>query len=141
MFADLGFKCFRTSIAWSRIFPKGDEAEPNEEGLQFYDDVFDELLKYGIEPVITLSHFEMPFELAKKNGGFMSRDTVDAFVKFAKVVFKRYKDKVKYWMTFNEINNQMNYHNDIFGWTNSGAHFGDYDNPEEAMYICGLKVL
>lgn len=141
MFADLGFKCFRTSIAWSRIFPKGDEAEPNEEGLQFYDDVFDELLKYGIEPVITLSHFEMPFELAKKNGGFMSRDTVDAFVKFAEVVFKRYKDKVKYWMTFNEINNQMNYHNDIFGWTNSGAHFGDYDNPEEAMYICGHHTL
>ena len=141
MFADLGFKCFRTSIAWSRIFPKGDEAEPNEEGLQFYDDVFDELLKYGIEPVITLSHFEMPFELAKKNGGFMSRDTVDSFVKFAEVVFKRYKDKVKYWMTFNEINNQMNYHNDIFGWTNSGAHFGDYDNPEEAMYICGHHTL
>ena len=135
MFADLGFKCFRTSIAWSRIFPTGFEAEPNEEGLQFYDDVFDELLKYGIEPVITLSHFEMPFELAKKNGGFMSRDTVDAFVKFAEVVFKRYKDKVKYWMTFNEINNQMNFANDIFGWTNSGAHFGNYDNPEEAMYI------
>ena len=123
LFADLGFKCFRTSIAWSRIFPKGDEAEPNEEGLQFYDDVFDELLKYGIEPVITLSHFEMPFELAKKNGGFMSRDTVDAFVKFAEVVFKRYKDKVKYWMT------------------NSGAHFGNYDNPEEAMYICGHHTL
>ena len=141
LFADLGFKCFRTSIAWSRIFPKGDEAEPNEEGLQFYDDVFDELLKYGIEPVITLSHFEMPFELAKKNGGFMSRDTVDAFVKFAEVVFKRYKDKVKYWMTFNEINNQMNFANDIFGWTNSGAHFGNYDNPEEAMYICGHHTL
>ncbi|MET3557350.1 6-phospho-beta-glucosidase [Streptococcus rupicaprae] len=141
MFADLGFKCFRTSIAWSRIFPTGFEDQPDEEGLQFYDDVFDELLKYGIEPVITLSHFEMPYELAKKNGGFMSRDTVDQFVKFAEVVFKRYKDKVKYWMTFNEINNQMNYHNDIFGWTNSGAHFGDYPNPEEAMYICGHHTL
>ena len=141
LFADLGFKCFRTSIAWSRIFPKGDELEPDEEGLQFYDDVFDELLKYGIEPVITLSHFEMPYELAKKNGGFMSRDTVDAFVRFAESVFTRYKGKVKYWMTFNEINNQMNYQNDIFGWTNSGAHFGDYDNPEEAMYICGHHTL
>lgn len=141
MFADLGFKCFRTSIAWSRIFPNGDEVEPNEEGLQFYDDVFDELLKYGIEPVITLSHFEMPYHIAKEYGGFMSRKTVDFFVKFAEVVFKHYKNKVKYWMTFNEINNQMNYHNDIFGWTNSGAHFGNYDNPEEAMYICGHHTL
>lgn len=141
LFADLGFKCFRTSIAWSRIFPTGFEETADEEGLQFYDNLFDELLKYGIEPVITLSHFEMPYELAKKNGGFMSRDTIDAFVKFAEVVFKRYKDKVTYWMTFNEINNQMNYSNDIFGWTNSGAHFGDYATPEEAMYICGHHTL
>ena len=141
MFADMGFKCFRTSIAWTRIFPLGDEEEPNEEGLQFYDDVFDELLKYGIEPVITLSHFEMPYHLAKEYGGFMNRKTIDFFVKFAKVCFKRYKNKVKYWMTFNEINNQMNFKNDIFGWTNSGAHFGNYDNPEEAMYICGHHTL
>ena len=129
MFADMGFKCFRTSIAWTRIFPLGDEEQPDEEGLQFYDDVFDELLKYGIEPVITLSHFEMPYHLAKEYGGFMNRKTVDFFVKFAEVCFKRYKNKVKYWMTFNEINNQMNFVNDIYGWTNSGAHFGNYDNP------------
>lgn len=141
MFADLGFKCFRTSIAWTRIFPLGDESEPNEEGLKFYDDVFDELLKYGIEPVITLSHFEMPFHLAKEYGGFMNRKTIDFFVKFAEVCFRRYKDKVKYWMTFNEINNQMNYKNDIFGWTNSGVHFNDFDNPEEAMYQCGHHTL
>lgn len=141
LFAQMGFKCFRTSIAWSRIFPLGDEEEPNEEGLKFYDDVFDELLKYGIEPVITLSHFEMPYHLAKTYGGFMNRKTIDIFVKFAKVCFERYKNKVKYWMTFNEINNQMNYKNDIFGWTNSGAHFNDYDNPEEAMYICGHHTL
>ena len=138
MFADMGFKCFRTSIAWTRIFPLGDEEEPNEEGLQFYDD---ELLKYGIEPVITLSHFEMPYHLAKEYGGFMNRKTIDFFVKFAEVCFKRYKNKVKYWMTFNEINNQMNFINDIYGWTNSGAHFGNYDNPEEAMYICGHHTL
>jgi 6-phospho-beta-glucosidase len=141
LFAEMGFKCFRTSIAWSRIFPKGDEAEPDEEGLTFYDNVFDELLKYGIEPVITLSHFEMPYHIAKTYGGFMNRKTIDLFVKFAEVCFKRYKHKVKYWMTFNEINNQMNYHNDIFGWTNSGAHFGEYENPEEAMYICGHHTL
>ena len=83
----------------------------------------------------------MPYELAKTNGGFMSRETVNHFVKFAEVCFKRYKSKVKYWMTFNEINNQMNYANDIFGWTNSGVHFGDYKNPEEAMYICAHHTL
>lgn len=134
LFAEMGFKCFRTSIAWSRIFPKGDEREPDEEGLQFYDKVFDELLKYGIEPVITLSHFEMPYHLAKTYGGFANRKTINFFLKFAETCFKRYKDKVKYWMTFNEINNQMNYHNDIFGWTNGGVHFGQYSEPEKAMY-------
>ena len=137
LFAELGFRCFRTSIAWSRIFPMGDEAEPDEEGLQFYDQVFDELLKYGIEPVITLSHFEMPYHLAKEYGGFTNRKTIDFFFNFAKTCFKRYKHKVKYWMTFNEINNQMNYKNDLFGWTNSGAHFGSFENPEQAMYQCG----
>lgn len=136
LFAELGFKCFRTSIAWSRIFPNGDEDEPNEEGLQFYDDVFDELLKYKIEPVITLSHFEMPYHLAKHYGGFANRKVIDFFVKFAEVCFKRYKNKVKYWMTFNEINNQMNYKNDLFGWTNAGVHFNDYDDPKKAMYQC-----
>lgn len=141
LFAEMGFKCFRTSIAWSRIFPMGDEEEPNEEGLQFYDNVFDELLKYGIEPIITLSHFEMPYNLAKKYGGFMNRKMIDYFVKFSKVCFVRYKDKVKYWMTFNEINNQMNYKNDIFGWTNSGVRFSDFDDPEEAMYICAHHTL
>ena len=134
LFAEMGFRCFRTSIAWSRIFPRGDEREPDEEGLQFYDRVFDELLKYGIEPVITLSHFEMPYYLAKAYGGFANRKTIDFFLKFAETCFERYKDKVKYWMTFNEINNQMNYQNDIFGWTNGGVHFGQYQKPEEAMY-------
>lgn len=134
LFAEMGFKCFRTSIAWARIFPNGDEAEPNEAGLAFYDAVFDELLKYHIEPVITLSHFEMPLHLAKEYGGWMDRRVIDCFVRFATVCFDRYKTKVKYWMTFNEINNQMNYKNDLFGWSNSGVMFSKYDNPEEAMY-------
>lgn len=106
LFAELGFKCFRTSIAWSRIFPLGDEAEPNEVGLQFYDDLFDELLKYNIEPVITLSHFEMPNHLVKTYGGWKNRRVIDFFVHYADVVLQRYQHKVKYWMTFNEINNQ-----------------------------------
>ena len=98
LFAEMGFKCFRTSIAWTRIFPKGDELEPNEEGLQFYDDMFDEMHKYGIEPVITLSHFEMPYHLAKEYGGWTNRKVIDFFVKYALTVMERYKDKVKYWM-------------------------------------------
>lgn len=96
LFAELGFKCFRTSISWSRIFPNGDETEPNEAGLQFYDDMFDELLKYGIEPVITLSHFEMPYYLAKHYGGWINRKCIDFFVHYAVTVMERYKNKVKY---------------------------------------------
>lgn len=141
LFAEMGFKAFRTSIAWSRIFPKGNEVEPDEEGLAFYDRIFDELLKYGIEPVITLSHFEMPLWIAQEHRGFMSRKTIDFFVHFAETVFTRYQHKVKYWMTFNEINNQMNYDNDLFGWTNSGVIFSRYDNPEAAMFQCAHNTL
>ncbi|MBR1420602.1 MAG: 6-phospho-beta-glucosidase [Selenomonadaceae bacterium] len=133
LFAEMGFKCFRTSIAWTRIFPKGDEDQPNEEGLKFYDSMFDELLKHGIEPVITLSHFEMPYHLAKEYGGWMNRRVIDFFLKFAVTCFRRYKDKVKYWMTFNEINNQSTIVPDIFGWTNSGVRFSQFENPKKAL--------
>lgn len=92
LMAEMGFKCFRTSIAWTRIFPNGDETEPNEEGLKFYDDMFDELLKYGIEPVITLSHFEMPYHLAKEYGGGINRKVIDFFVRYALVtLYERYE--------------------------------------------------
>lgn len=104
LFAEMGFKAYRMSIAWTRIFPNGDDAEPNEAGLQFYDDVFDELHKYGIEPVVTLHHYEMPLNLVIKYGAWRNRALVDLAVRYAKTVFERYKDKVKYWMTFNEIN-------------------------------------
>ena len=85
--AEMGFKSFRTSIAWTRIFPRGDEAEPNEEGLKFYDDLFDELRKYNIEPLVTLSHFELPWALVKEYDGFLNRKAIDMFVKFATVCF------------------------------------------------------
>ncbi|MDO4668075.1 MAG: 6-phospho-beta-glucosidase [Streptococcus sp.] len=134
LFAEMGFKCFRTSIAWSRIFPNGDDLEPNEEGLQFYDDLFDELLKYNIEPVITLSHFELPYNLVTKYGGFRNRKVIDFFVKFAEVCFIRYKDKVKYWMTFNEINNQANYFEDFAPFTNSGIVYENGEDREQVMY-------
>ena len=93
LFAEMGFKCFRTSIARTRIFPNGDEATPNEAGLQFYDDLFDELLKYGIQPVITLSHFEMPYHLVKAYGGWKNRRVVEFFVRFSEVVMRRYREK------------------------------------------------
>ncbi|MCH4038673.1 MAG: 6-phospho-beta-glucosidase [Lachnospiraceae bacterium] len=134
LFAELGFKCFRTSISWSRIFPQGDEEQPNEAGLQFYDNLFDELLKYGIKPVVTLSHFEMPYGLAKKYGGWANRKLIGFFVHYAETVMQRYKDKVQYWMTFNEINNQANTENDIFGWTNSGVRFSESDNPKKLLH-------
>ncbi|MDG2703191.1 family 1 glycosylhydrolase, partial [Vibrio parahaemolyticus] len=103
MFAEMGLKCLRTSIGWSRIFPKGDEEEPNEAGLLFYDRLFDEMKKHDIEPLVTLSHYEMPLYLVNQYGGWSHRIVVDFFVKFSRVVFDRYKDKVKYWLTFNEI--------------------------------------
>ena len=104
LFAEMGFKVFRMSIAWTRIFPNGDDKEPNEAGLKFYDDVFDELKKYNIEPLVTISHYEMPFNLTKKYNGWASREVIDFFVNYCNVIFNRYKDKVKYWLTFNEIN-------------------------------------
>ncbi|WP_217516237.1 6-phospho-beta-glucosidase [Vibrio metschnikovii] len=134
LFAEMGFKCFRTSIAWTRIFPNGDEATPNEAGLQFYDDLFDELLKYGIEPVITLSHFEMPNHLVKQYGSWANRQVIDFFVKFSQTVMERYQHKVKYWITFNEINNQRNWKLPIWGYCNSGMIYTDYPNPEQIMY-------
>lgn len=136
LMAEMGLKCFRTSIQWTRIFPKGDEEQPNEEGLRFYDEMFDELLAHGMEPVITLSHFELPLHLAREYGGFRNRKVVDLFARFAKVCFERYHKKVTYWMTFNEINNQMDTNNALFFWTNSGVVLTPEDNPREVL----LKV-
>ena len=107
LFAEMGFKTFRMSIAWSRIFPNGDELEPNEKGLEFYDKVFDELAKYGIEPLVTLSHYETPLHLAKEYDGWTDRRLIGFFERYVRTVFTRYKDKVKYWLTFNEINSAL----------------------------------
>ncbi|MCY3027796.1 6-phospho-beta-glucosidase [Aerococcus sp. JJEM-2022a] len=134
LFAEMGFKFFRTSIAWTRIFPNGDESAPNEEGLQFYDDLFDECLKHNIEPVVTLSHFELPLHIVEEYGGFRNRQVIDLFVRFATACFARYKDKVKYWMTFNEINNQADYERDFTLFTNSGIKIKEGEDREEIMH-------
>ena len=107
LFAEMGFKVYRTSIAWSRIFPNGDETEPNEAGLKFYDDLFDELAKYNIEPLVTLSHYETPLHLARQYNGWANRDLIGFYERYVRTVFTRYKDKVNYWLTFNEINSVL----------------------------------
>ena len=104
LFAEMGFNCFRTSINWTRIYPTGLEDEPNEKGLEFYDKVFDECAKYGIEPLITLSHYELPYELVRRYNGWAGRECIELYEKFCYTCFERYKDKVKLWLTFNEIN-------------------------------------
>lgn len=141
LFKEMGLKCLRTSISWSRIFPNGTEQEPNEAGLQFYDDLFNELIKNGIEPVITLSHFEMPYNLYKEFGGFGNKEIIPLFVKFAKCVFTRYKDKVTHWMTFNEINNQADGQEDLHVWTNSAMILNETDNKEEVVFQAAMNEL
>ena len=111
MFAEMGFKVFRFSINWTRIYPTGEEATPNEKGLEFYDNVIDECRKYNIEPLITISHYEVPFALTKKYNGWASREMIDIFLKYCRTIFERYRGKVKYWLTFNEINSATN----VFG--------------------------
>lgn len=104
LFGEMGFKVYRLSIAWSRIFPKGDENEPNEKGLQFYEDIFKECHKYNIEPLVTITHFDCPMHLIKEYGGWRNRKLVNFYKKLVTVLFTRYKGLVKYWITFNEIN-------------------------------------
>ena len=107
MFAEMGFKVYRMSIAWSRIFPNGDDEQPNEAGLKFYDDVFDECAKYGIEPLVTMSHYEPPLNLVLKYNGWYNRKLVGFFETFVKTICERYKNKVKYWLTFNEVDSMI----------------------------------
>lgn len=104
LFGEMGFKTYRLSIGWSRIFPNGDEEEPNEEGLKFYEDLFKECHKYGIEPLVTITHFDCPMHLITEYGGWRNRKLIDFYKKLVTVLFTRYKGLVKYWLTFNEIN-------------------------------------
>ena len=107
LFAEMGFKVFRFSIAWSRIFPNGDETEPNEAGLAFYDRVLDECEKHGIEPLITISHYETPLHLSKTYDGWVNRKLIGFYERYARTLFERYGHRVKYWLTFNEINSVL----------------------------------
>ena len=104
LLAGMGYKTYRMSVAWARIFPNGDDAAPNQKGLDFYRHVFEECHKYGIEPLVTISHYEMPYHLTEAYGGWGSRKVIDFYVKYAQTLFNEYKGLVKYWLTFNEIN-------------------------------------
>ena len=132
LFKEMGFKTLRVSIAWTRIFPNGDEEKPNEKGLIFYEKLFKTLRKNEIEPLVTLSHYEMPLYLVNHYDGWVSREVVDMFVKFCKVCFYRYKDLVKYWLTFNEIDSVFRH-----PFTTVGVVEEKYENKdkaEEAIY-------
>ena len=136
LFGDMGFKTYRLSIAWSRIFPKGDETEPNEAGLKFYEDLFKECHKYGIEPLVTITHFDCPIHLITEYGGWKNRKLVDFYENLVRVLFTRYKGLVKYWLTFNEIN--MILHAPFMG---AGLTFEDGENKELAQYTAAHHEL
>lgn len=129
LLAEMGFKCFRLSIAWTRIFPNGNDEKPNESGLKFYDNVFDECLKYGIEPLVTITHFDVPMHLVKTIGSWKNRDMIKHYEKLCEIIFTRYKYKVKYWLTFNEINMLLHL---PFG--SSGLTFEKEENEEATKY-------
>ena len=129
LFAEMGFRCYRLSIAWTRILPNGDDAQPNEEGLRFYEELFDECHKYGIEPLVTLCHFDTPIALIKKYGGWKDRRMVDAYAHYCEVLFQRFRGKVKYWLTFNEIN--MLLHMPFMG---AGLLFAPGENVQQVKY-------
>ncbi|MBM6855512.1 6-phospho-beta-glucosidase [Mediterraneibacter glycyrrhizinilyticus] len=129
LFAELGLKCYRFSISWSRIFPTGEETEPNEAGLRFYDNFIDELIKYGIEPVVTICHFDMPLALVERFGSWRSRKVIDCYVRYCGVLFRRYGDRVRYWITFNEINMLM--HLPFMG---AGICFKEGENVQQVKY-------
>lgn len=129
LFAEMGFKCYRFSIAWSRIFPNGDEKDPNQEGLAFYETLIDECRKYGIEPVVTICHFDMPMHLVEEYGSWRNRKVVDFYLNYCRTIFTRFNGKVKYWLTFNEIN--MLLHLPFLG---AGLYFEPGENEKQVQY-------
>lgn len=132
LFAEMGMKCLRVSIAWTRLFPTGEETEPNEKGVAFYHELFKEMKRQGIEPLVTLSHYEMPLFLVNKYDGWVSRDVVDMFVRFTKVCFKEYSQYVKYWLTFNEIDSIFRHPFTTVGVVEE--KYQDKHAAEEAIY-------
>lgn len=129
LFAEMGFKCYRFSIAWTRIYPNGFDEEPNEEGLRFYEELIDECRRYGIEPLVTIVHFDAPVACTKKFGSWKSREMIDCYLKYCRTIFTRYQGKVRYWLTFNEINMILH-----LPFMAAGILFEPGENEEESKY-------
>lgn len=130
LYGEMGFKVYRFSVSWSRVFPNGDEEEPNEEGLRFYDHVLDELERYGIEPLVTISHYENPLHLSLAYGGWKKRALIDFYLRFARTLFERWRGRVHYWLTFNEINMLT----EPFGAVFCAGMLDEADNNEQMRY-------
>ena len=136
LMAELGLKVFRTSISWSRLYPHGDERTPNPEGVAFYRNVFQECRKYGIEPLVTLCHFDIPMGLVEQYGSWRSRKTLECFARYAETCFKEYSGLVHYWLTFNEINILL--HSPFSG---AGIAFQEGENRSQVIYQAAHHVL
>lgn len=136
LFAGMGFRVYRMSVAWTRIFPRGDEETPNEDGLQFYESIFKECRRYGIEPLVTITHFDCPMHLIKEYGGWKNRKLVEFYGRLVLVLFQRYKGLVKYWLTFNEIN--MILHAPFMG---AGLCFELGENRKQSIYTAAHHEL
>ena len=142
LFKEAGFSALRISIDWSRIYPNGDEDEPNRAGIEHYRDVIMELRKNGIEPIVTLFHFEMPMNVVKKYGSWTSRKTVDLYLKYAKTMFTEFKDIVTYWSTFNEMNHMDSdmEMTDFFTYMNTGLCYSRLEEPKKVMVHCSYNM-
>ncbi|MGL9730958.1 family 1 glycosylhydrolase [Enterococcus sp. DIV0756] len=142
LFAEMGFKALRISIDWSRIFPKGDEEEPNQAGLDFYHAVVDELLMHGIEPIVTLYHFEMPIHLVTEYGSWKNRQVVDFYLRFCETMFRSFNHKVKYWVTFNEMNHidPQSEASDIFTYIIAGLKFSEIEDKKRTLAVIGYNM-
>lgn len=142
LFSEMGFKTLRISIDWARIYPNGDDEKPNEQGIQFYQDVVDTLLNYHIEPIVTLYHFEMPLAIVKKYGSWSNKKTIDLYLTYCKTMFEALKGKVKYWVTFNEMNHidsQMKL-SDFFTYFITGLQYSKMEHPAQTLATCAYHM-
>lgn len=142
LFAEMGFKALRISIDWSRIYPNGDEEEPNIPGIQFYHNIVNELLKHKIEPIVTLYHFEMPVHLVRKYGSWANREVVDFYLKFCKTMYEALKGKVHYWATFNEMNHidPQTEASDIFTYIIAGLKYSEMTDKKQTLATIGYNM-
>lgn len=142
LFAQMGFKALRISVDWSRIYPLGDEAEPNGEGLRYYTSVVDELIAHGIEPIVTLYHFELPYHLVTEYGSWTNRKLIDLYLKYCETMFRALKGKVRYWVTFNEMNHidPATEASDIFTYMIAGLKYSEMENPAATLATVGYNM-